>query len=92
LPLLAASFKRRVLAENKAPRTVEVYPQALQGKGKALDGCLKILARESRLLGLDAPAKTEIHGPALLHDMAHRAARIYPELDVKEIIAEATEE
>jgi len=37
-----------------------VYPQAKQGNLGAIDRSLRIMERRARLLGLDAPAKTDV--------------------------------
>ena len=39
-----------------------MYPQALKGNLGAVDRCLKISERRARLLGLDAPVKSDISG------------------------------
>jgi len=38
------------------------FTKALDGDLAALDACLKVMARRAKLLGLDAPAQTEISG------------------------------
>lgn len=67
---------------------MKFHSQAIQGNLSALKGCLQILLRESKLLGLDAPTKTEVAGEILLRDIAGRAAELY-DLDVNEVLAEA---
>lgn len=37
-----------------------MWPQAMQGKGWAVDRCLSVMERRARLLGLDAPLKSRI--------------------------------
>jgi hypothetical protein len=39
------------------------YQAALQGDLMALTGCLSVMARKAKLLGLDAPVKQELSGP-----------------------------
>lgn len=67
---------------------MKFHAQAIQGNRQALEGCLKILLREAKLLGLDAPTRTEVAGEILLRDIAGRAAELY-DLDAAEILAEA---
>lgn len=67
---------------------MKFHTQAIQGNLTALKGCLSILHREAKLLGLDAPTKTVIEGEVLLRDIAGRAAELYG-LDKDEVIAEA---
>ena len=84
----SANEYRQILMLRLEKMFMAVWPQALQGNSKALDGCLKILARESRLLGLDAPTKVEVPHELLLRDIAGRAAELYG-LDPAEVMAEA---
>ena len=42
---------------------VKPYANALNGDLMALSGCLSVMARKAKLLGLDAPARTELSGP-----------------------------
>lgn len=42
---------------------VKPYASALQGDLQALSACLAVMGRKARLLGLDAPTKTETSGP-----------------------------
>lgn len=42
---------------------VKPYQSALAGDLQALAGCLSVMGRKARLLGLDAPVKTETSGP-----------------------------
>lgn len=37
-----------------------MWPQAMEGKGWAVDRCLAVMDRRARLLGLDAPTRTAI--------------------------------
>lgn len=37
-----------------------IYPKARQGDSQAIDRCLRVMERRSKLLGLDAPAKYDI--------------------------------
>lgn len=67
---------------------LKYHGQAISGNLAALKGCLQILLREAKLLGLDAPTRTEVAGEILLRDIAGRAAELY-DLDVAEVIAEA---
>jgi hypothetical protein len=67
---------------------MKFHGQAIQGNLQALKGCLQILIREARLLGLDAPTRTEVAGEILLRDIAGRAAEMYG-LDKDEVLAEA---
>ncbi len=39
-----------------------MYPQALKGNLGAVDRCLKISERRAKLLGLDAPVKSDVSG------------------------------
>lgn len=63
------------------------YQNALAGDLMALNGCLNVMARKAKLLGLDAPTKSEHSGPngapmaTVVHhmtegDMAAAAARL----------------
>jgi hypothetical protein len=42
---------------------VKPYSSALAGDLQALSACLAVMTRKARLLGLDAPVKTETSGP-----------------------------
>lgn len=37
-----------------------VYPEAIKGKGPAVDRALKIIEKRSKLLGLEAPVETKV--------------------------------
>lgn len=41
-----------------------LWPQAVKGHGGAVDRVLRVMERRARLLGLDAPTKRELSGPA----------------------------
>lgn len=54
---------------------VKPYSSALAGDLQALSACLQVMGRKARLLGLDAPVKTEMAGPGggpiSLHAQVH---------------------
>jgi hypothetical protein len=59
LPREGAEELRALDAERLDTLWRASFPAALEGDLAALDACLKILARRSRLLGLDAAAQKE---------------------------------
>lgn len=67
---------------------MKFHSQAIQGNYNGLRGCLQILVREAKLLGLDAPTRTVVEGELLLRDVAGRAAELYG-LNADEVMAEA---
>lgn len=56
-------------------------PRALGGDYLAIDRILKIMERQSRLLGLDQPNKTEISGGLTLEQLVLGSMRSDPELN-----------
>ncbi len=73
-----------------------VWPQAIgittggRPNLHAVDRILAIMQRRARLLGLDAPAKTQISGEWVMKGAAAKVAESYG-LDPREILAQAEE-
>jgi hypothetical protein len=68
-----------------------MWPKIQRGEERSILALVRLLQRESRLYGLDAPAKVEIGLEDMIRDMAQRAAEKFPDLDEAEVVAMAEE-
>ena len=60
IPAEAVDEHRRIEGERMDNLLATYMPQALAGDVKSADFVLKVLDRRAKLLGLDAPTKTEV--------------------------------
>jgi hypothetical protein len=60
IPAQEARDLRALHHERLSALFMATYPAALRGDGKAVERCLLILERESKLLGLDAPQSIRV--------------------------------
>jgi hypothetical protein len=66
-----------------------IWPRVLRGDDRAILSLTRLLTREARLMGLDAPTEANVNVTRMIEEMADRAAEMFPELEPEEIVAAA---